>query len=149
MIDYQPKSFLKVVTQIHGSVVPLLIPRMLVCAGLGAAAAYAHHGYGFKLPPIAHTLLGVALGLLLVFRTNASYDRFWEGRKLFGATINRSRDLTRQAAVYIEGDNPEAAAARREMQRFVVMFYGLLRQYLRHERDLSQLGMELRSEERR
>jgi predicted membrane chloride channel (bestrophin family) len=40
--------------------------------------------YGYKIPPFknsAHTLLGVALGLLLVYRTNAAYDRFWEGRK--------------------------------------------------------------------
>ncbi|GJD12925.1 UPF0187 protein [Galdieria sulphuraria] len=39
----------------------------------------------FKVPPfnpIPHTLLGSAMGLLLVFRTNAAYDRFWEARKL-------------------------------------------------------------------
>lgn len=148
MIEYQPKSFLKVVTQLHGSVVPILIPRIVLCAGLGAAAAYGHHSYGIKLPPIAHTLLGVALGLLLVFRTNASYDRFWEGRRLFGAIINRSRDIVRQAAYLIEGDDEEAAASRRRIRRYVLMFYGLLRQYLRAERNLDECGVELTAEER-
>jgi putative membrane protein len=149
MVDYDPKSFLRVVTQLRGSVIPALLPRILLCTGIGAGAAYLHFNFAFKLPSIAHTLLGVALGLLLVFRTNASYDRFWEGRKLFGALVNRSRDLTRQAAVYIEGDSPEAHAARREIQRLIVMFFMLLKQYLRHERDLSQLGVELRDEEKK
>lgn len=38
-----------------------------------------------------HGLLGVVLGLLLVFRTNTAYDRWWEGRKLLGNLVNVSR----------------------------------------------------------
>lgn len=148
MIDYQPKSFFRVVTQLHGSVVPLLLPRIALCVALGGAAAYGYHAQGLKLPPIAHTLLGVALGLLLVFRTNASYDRFWEGRRLFGSIINRARDVIRQAAILIEGDGEDAAASRRAIQRYVNMFYGLVRQYLRGERDLDEVGVELTAEER-
>jgi putative membrane protein len=45
----------------------------------------------------AHGLIGVALGLLLVFRTNASYDRFWEGRKQWGGIVNETRNLARGA----------------------------------------------------
>lgn len=148
MVDYQPKSFFRVVTQLHGSVVPLLVPRIALCVLLGGAAAWGYHGYGLKLPPIAHTLLGVALGLLLVFRTNASYDRFWEGRKLFGSIVNRSRDIVRQAAILIEGDGEEVAASRREIRRYVLMYFGLLRQYLRAERNLDEVGVELSAEER-
>jgi putative membrane protein len=40
-----------------------------------------------------HTLLGLVISLLLVFRTNTSYDRWWEGRKLLGALTNVSRNL--------------------------------------------------------
>lgn len=40
-----------------------------------------------------HGLLGFALSLLLVFRTNTAYDRWWEGRKLWGALVNNSRNL--------------------------------------------------------
>jgi predicted membrane chloride channel (bestrophin family) len=47
-----------------------------------------------------HTLLGSALGLLLVFRTNAAYNRFWEGRKIWEALLAQSRDIARLAIVY-------------------------------------------------
>ena len=45
------------------------------------------------LHPGAHLLLGGALGLLLVFRTNTAYDRFWEGRRLWGFLISRIREV--------------------------------------------------------
>jgi putative membrane protein len=40
-----------------------------------------------------HQLLGIVLGLFLVFRTNTSYDRWWEGRKLWGSLVNNTRNL--------------------------------------------------------
>jgi putative membrane protein len=57
-----------------------------------------------------HSLVGVALGLLLVFRTNASYDRFWEGRKLWGGMVNECRNLARQATNFLQAD-PESKRA--------------------------------------
>jgi putative membrane protein len=49
---------------------------------------------------LLHQLVGLALGLLLVFRTNASYDRFWEGRKLWGGIVNETRNVVRLASVH-------------------------------------------------
>ena len=46
-------------------------------------------------PMVFHSLLGSALGLLLVFRTNSSYGRFWEGRKILDRILNSSRKLSR------------------------------------------------------
>jgi len=43
--------------------------------------------------PIMHQLLGFAISMLLVFRTNSAYDRWWEGRKLWGALVNNCRNL--------------------------------------------------------
>lgn len=148
MVEYEPKSFYRILFQVRGSVLPVLVPRVLLCAALGGVAAYLFEARGLKIPSIAHTLLGVALGLLLVFRTNASYDRYWEGRKLLGGFVNRGRDLARQAASYVEGDSAEAAAARREVRRHIILFYALLRQHLRKERDLGTLGVPLSDEER-
>ena len=45
------------------------------------------------LGPQPHLLVGGALGLLLVFRTNTAYDRFWEGRRLWGFLISRVREV--------------------------------------------------------
>lgn len=43
---------------------------------------------------VMHTLLGFAISMLLVFRTNTAYDRWWEGRKLWGSLVNNSRNLS-------------------------------------------------------
>jgi putative membrane protein len=147
MVEYESKNWAQVLFRLHGSVIPALLPRMLLCGAIGAASAWLFETYKFKLPPIAHQILGVALGLLLVFRTNASYDRYWEGRRLLGLFVNRARDLARQAAAYIEGDGPEAEADRRATARYVALFYCLVRQRLRDERDLSALGQSLSTEE--
>jgi hypothetical protein len=48
-------------------------------------------GDGYDVPPLSptpHTFLATALGLVLVFRTNAAYDRYWEGRKIWGGIVN-------------------------------------------------------------
>ncbi len=55
-------------------------------------------GYIGAISPLAHALIGVAFGLLLVFRTNTSYDRFWEGRRLWGVIINEGRNQSRLVA---------------------------------------------------
>jgi putative membrane protein len=97
--------------------------------------------HNFTAPTVAHTLLGVALGLLLVFRTNASFDRWWEGRKLLGVMVNRTRDLARQFAVYAPDDAPEVA-------RLLGAFFAVAMQSLRGETDLTELGDALTKEER-
>src|SRR5262249_33486782 len=65
-----------------------------------------------------------------------------------GGFVNRARDLARQAASFIDGDDEAAVSARREVQRQIVLLYALLRQYLRGERDLHQLGVPITEEER-
>lgn len=143
MIDYDPRNWLRIIFQVRGSVLPRLFPRVLIAAAIGAGSAYLHSKTGFKFPSIAHTLIGVALGLLLVFRTNASYDRYWEGRRIMGQIINRTRDLTRQVATFLDGADEAAVAQRAALRRHITILYALLRQGLRAERDLSRLGIEL------
>lgn len=55
-------------------------------------------------------LTSFALSLLLVFRTNASYGRWDESRKLWGGVVNRTRDLTRQGLTFIPQDKPALRA---------------------------------------
>lgn len=62
------------------------------------------HAWPIAIPLHGHTLIGVALGMLLVFRTNASYDRFWEGRNLWGSIINDTRNLGRLATTLLKDD---------------------------------------------
>ena len=99
------------------------------------------------MPPLAHTLIGVALGLLLVFRTNASYGRYIEARELVGRITNGSRDLARQIATYVV-PHGEHAVTCHECGRYIGAFYRLVVQSLRDERDLAAIGDRLSAHER-
>jgi putative membrane protein len=66
-----------------------------------------------EVTSVGHALVGVALGLLLVFRTNSSYDRFWEGRRQWGTIINATRNLARTSVALLR-DAPEAAQRVRD-----------------------------------
>src|SRR5690606_39372596 len=101
------------------------------------------HRNGFKIPSNAHTLVGVALGLLLVFRTNASYDRYWEGRKLLGFMVNRTRDRARQGGAYLED-----AEARAALARLIPAFYWVAAQTLRRPPSLGRAERLLTADER-
>lgn len=69
-----------------------------------AVVAFDQYVYKVGVPNTAHLIVGTFLSLLLVFRTNASYDRFWEGRRQWGAINNDSRNLARQCSVFLDRD---------------------------------------------
>jgi ion channel-forming bestrophin family protein len=77
-----------------------------------------------------HGLLGFALSLLLVFRTNTAYDRWWEGRKLWGALVNNSRNL----AIKIQALLPkEDIANRHYFAKMIPLYAVVLRDHLQSE----------------
>lgn len=133
MIDYEGRNWLGIITRVHGSVLPRLLPRALFGAGMGALAAWAHQAHELHVAPMAHTMIGVALGLLLVFRTNASYDRYWEGRRLLGNVVIRTRDLVRQAAGWLPGE--ERASSRKRVRDLACAYFRAVAQALRSEGD--------------
>lgn len=65
--------------------------------------------------PIMHTLLGFAISMLLVFRTNTAYDRWWEGRKLWGALVNNSRNLALKLSAMLHKEDYEQRAFFRKI----------------------------------
>lgn len=82
-----------------------IIGRVLLCVAWSAAVVgFDRHVRDINISSVLHSLVGPALGLLLVFRTNASYDRFWEGRKLWGGIVNETRNLIRSASVHLAGE---------------------------------------------
>jgi len=82
--------------------------------------------------PTGHALLGAALGLLLVYRTNSSYDRFWEGRKLWCSLFSNCRDLIR----VIKAWDPQSNLV--ELRNLIFAFAVTIRQRLRREQDQSK-----------
>jgi putative membrane protein len=106
MVDYNPKSWWKLIFMFHRSdTFRMLFPAMLGVAAYTALVAYLEEDVfhtHFKNATIVHSLVGFVLSLLLVFRTNTAYERWWEGRKIWGAIINNSRNLALKLSVLVE-----------------------------------------------
>ncbi len=79
--------------------------------------------------PTALTVLGVALSMLIVFRTNSSNNRFWEARSHWGMLVNTTRNLCRLAAA--------AAGPADDLARMVTAYVILVKEQLRDNRDLA------------
>jgi putative membrane protein len=76
-----------------------------------------------------HQLLGIVLGLFLVFRTNTAYDRWWEGRKLWGLMVNNTRNLAVKINTYLAEDDK---ANREWFAQMIVNIPHALKEHLRH-----------------
>ena len=106
MIKYDAHKWTHHLLDIKGSVVRQIFWRVLLfVVWSGGVVAFHTYVRPVGVPSTVHTLIGVALGLLLVFRTNASYERFWEGRKLWGGIVNETRNLARIASAFLR-DHP-------------------------------------------
>ncbi len=113
MMKYDPHDWLNHLFDIRGSLLKEISGRVMTCVGWSIAVVGIHMyrdltGFDVVMSSVPHALIGPALSLLLVFRTNASYDRFWEGRKLWGTIVNESRNLGRAVSVMLSG-NPALA----------------------------------------
>jgi ion channel-forming bestrophin family protein len=123
---------------IAGSATPLILPRALLIS-LYALAVTAVD-LRADLPDLniditPFELAGGVLSLLLVLRTNGGYERWWEGRKLWGDIVNRSRNLAVAALSY----GPDDPAWREQIVRRTAAFAHAARQSLRGERTMDDL----------
>lgn len=101
MINYNPKDWITFIFHVHkADTIRTLWPLMLSVAAFSGVIAYLELNY-LKLAEttyvknigMMHNLLGFVISMLLVFRTNTSYDRWWEGRRLLGSLTNVSRNF--------------------------------------------------------
>ncbi len=113
MISYNPKNWRRFIFDFHKSDTFIkLLPLIFVVAAYAWFIAYLEIRY-FKLSDssyiknltLLHNLLGFVISLLLVFRTNTAYDRWWEGRKQWGALVNCSRNLAAKLNGILPGDD--------------------------------------------
>ncbi len=111
MINYNPKVWLPFIFRLSkADTFRKLMPLMLVVGVYAGLIAYLEIEV-FQLAKehklnnvgLMHSVLGFVISLLLVFRTNTAYDRWWEGRKLWGTLTNASRNLSIKLNAYIFG----------------------------------------------
>lgn len=113
MIIYNPKDWLTFIFRLHKSdTVRKLAPMLAVISIYSGIIAFLELEYWqlsersyVKNIPIMHAMLGFAISMLLVFRTNTAYDRWWEGRKFWGQLVNNSRNLALKISTFIKAED--------------------------------------------
>jgi len=138
LISYDRDSWWRTCFAFRGTVLPQVLTRVGIltafCLALCVLNEYIGQEYGkslFKLDQLGHSVLGMALSLLIVFRTQSSYGRFWEARTLWGSLVNSSRSLVRLGSVY--------AGPADDLARLVAAYVLAIKQNLRDDNDLSPL----------
>jgi len=138
MISYNPKDWFVFLFRLHKSdtirkLMPLLI-GVSIYAGLVAfvETEWLHISKTNHVNSVSviHGLLGFVISMLLVFRTNTAYDRWWEGRKLWGALVNNSRNLAIKLSVMLPADDP---ASRNFFRKIIPAYAYALKKHLGHE----------------
>ena len=108
MQAYNPKDWFSLIFNFHKSdTFRLLMPAMGGLTVLSSILCYVDVELDlvtFRSTTVMHSLLGFVISLLLVFRTNTAYDRWWEGRKLWGDLVNNSRNLMLKINAFLPDD---------------------------------------------
>ncbi|MGL2966757.1 bestrophin family protein [Flavobacterium sp. XGLA_31] len=144
MVQYNPKDWITFIFRFHKSdTFRQLFPMMLLIGAYSGAICYLEMTYwhlpensSIKNISIMHGMLGFVISLLLAYRTNTAYDRWWEGRKLWGALVNNSRNLALKLSVMLQDEHD------RKYFRFLIPTYAsILAKHLSDE-EVSQLLFE-------
>jgi len=143
MISYETrKGFWREAVALQGAVTVQLLPSVMWC-GLIASFVCGLAWLTQRVSSVSFTLdispfgfAGAVLGILLVIRLNAGYDRWWEARTLWGGIVNQSRNLVISAIAY----GPDEPEWRDRLTRWVAMFAHAARHSLRGEAPSAHLA---------
>ena len=142
MISYNPKDWITFIFRFHkADTFRQLIPMMILIGTYSAGIAYLEREY-WQLPAnshvknisIMHGMLGFVISLLLVFRTNTAYDRWWEGRKIWGSLVNNSRNLAIKLSVILNEESDRAF-----FRKGIPGYASILNKHLKDEETSKQL----------
>ena len=144
---YDNKHWISVLLSMHKSdTLKTLGSGMVAMAVYAGIVAYLEIEY-FKIDKdssirnisLIHTLLGFVLSMLLVFRTNTAYDRWWEGRKLLGKMVNDSRNLAIKLHTILPEDDKEN---RDFFKKYLCFFPHLLSRHLSKQSTKMELAQD-------
>ena len=146
MIVRDRPSGIRLFFVVRGSILKRIRLTLLVNT-LSAVLVTVVHGNFFALKitltTIPFTLMGLPLAIFLGFRNSTAYDRYWEGRKLWGELVLRCRSLSRQCQSFIQpadiAQAPGAEAARQRLIYRAIGFVHALRLQLRDRTDCGEL----------
>jgi len=143
MVKYNPKVWFSLIFHAYSrGVMRTLTPALIFMTIFAAGVCYLlldvlrFHESDFHTTISMHSLLGIVLGLFLVFRTNSSYDRWWEGRKLWGSMVNNTRNLAHKLNAFLDADDTEN---RRWFSIMIPNYVFAVKEHLRKGTKLSEL----------
>ena len=137
MIIPEDKSWFSYLTAVRGSSVIETWPRILIVTLFATVVTIVKLHFNvesYSMTTTPFSLVGLALAVFLGFRNKEAYDRFWEGRKYWGALINGSRSFTRQLHIFLPAKTevgPEVTARRTALIYRSIAFAHSLRHHLR------------------
>jgi len=132
MIVRPREHWLRMLLVWNGSVLPTILPQLVLTLAISLVAVWGGgRVLGEKVPlnPTPFTLIGLTLAIFAGFRNNASYERYREGRQLWGGVLTATRTLVSQALCYGAIDRDDAS--RRVFVRKVVAYVYALKHQLR------------------
>lgn len=140
MIQYNPKNWFKLIFALHKSdTLRMLWKEILYIGAFSALLSYVLIEFGGALKNLqslitVYSLVGFVISLLLVFRTNTAYDRWWEGRKKWGSLVNDTRNLSIKLGAMVQ--DPETIAFFRKA---IPNFVFATKEHLRHGVNFEEL----------
>lgn len=142
MIAYNTKEWFTFIFHFHKSdTVRQLFPIMIAIGAYSGFVGYIEviyfgvdENHYIKNIPIMHGILGFVISLLLVFRTNTAYDRWWEARKLWGALVNNSRNFAIKLSAMLKDEND-----RKFFRKFIPAYASVLYKHLNNSETAKQL----------
>ncbi len=148
MVQYNPKDWITFIFRFHKSdTFRKLLPMMIFIGIYSGIIAYLELEYWklsdtshLKNITIMHGMLGFVISLLLAYRTNTAYDRWWEGRKLWGALVNNSRNLTLKLSCILTEEND-----RNFFKKIIPAYASVLQKHLSNDETAMMLfeGIDL------
>ncbi|WP_426091130.1 bestrophin family protein [Flavobacterium sp. DSR3-2] len=142
MISYNTKDWFTFIFRFHkADTFRTLMPIMFAIGLYSGIIGYLEVEY-LKLADnsyvknitIMHGMLGFVISLLLVFRTNTAYDRWWEGRKMWGALVNNSRNLAIKLSIILHDEKD-----RKYFRKMIPGYASILHKHLNDEDTSKQL----------
>jgi putative membrane protein len=141
VINYNPKSWWGLIFKFHKSdTFRRLLPAMTTVASFTAVVAYIDRDLlpeEFRGTNLVHSLLGFVISLLLVFRTNTAYERWWEGRRQWGILVNTSRNLALKCNAFLRQGHPSRAIVAKHIAAYATVLNEHLRDAAPPERQLA------------
>ena len=139
-LQNQPEyeNFLKSATALKGSVTPKVMKKVCFIIVYASLVSYLCYLFPLSILPIGpFEYSGLIMGLILVFRVNAGYDRWWEARKLWGNIVNQSRNL---AIILVNYTNPGANDWKIKITNMISALPYLMKDNLREHTHLQYLS---------